>query len=398
MSNWDRLLEGRVKVEIKGHDIERFLNISSKRNLLIEQVYQNQFLTTPHDFKEMKTVARKTKVRLKVKGRQGLPFFLFQNRKRKLLCIGLMMFAFILFASSFYIWDISFIGNRRFTDDILSKYLESLSVHAGRKKSDIKCEDLEAEIRNTFSEITWVSVEIRGTRLIVNVKENEALTEIAELEKSPCDLVAGKRGIIKEVIVRNGFSCVKVGDIVEQGALLVDGTIPILDDAGNTVFLHETHADAEIIAETKHELVKKLALSRVEKVRTGEKRSGLYTRIFGYTIYLLPPSCSKLFWEFVIDQSQLCLLRNFYLPVYWGAVDAYEYGEYERFYTKEEVEKIGQRYLQEYKEKLSEKGVQILGNDGKIEGNESGWTITETLTVMENIAVEAKTSGKYEEN
>ena len=63
-----------------------------------------------------------------------------------------------------------------------------------------------------------------------------------------------------------------------------------------------------------------------------------------------------------------------------------------------DVTSFSKEKLVEYKEKLSEKGVQILGNDGKIEGNESGWIVTETLTVMENIAIEAQTSGKYEEN
>ena len=92
------------------------------------------------------------------------------------------------------------------------------------------------------------------------------------------------------------------------------------------------------------------------------------------------------------------MFGDFCLPIYFGKINAYEYVEYERFYTEKEVKKIGEYYLTEYKEKLSEKGVQILGNDGKIEVNESGGIVTETLTVMENIAVEAQTSGKYEEN
>ena len=102
------LLEGRVKVEVKGHNIERFLNISSKRGLLIEQLSQTHFLTSPKDFKKMKDVARKTDVHLRIKGRRGLPFFLYRNRKRKLLGIGVGTFFLVLYLSSFFIWDISF--------------------------------------------------------------------------------------------------------------------------------------------------------------------------------------------------------------------------------------------------------------------------------------------------
>lgn len=398
MFDKNRWIEGRVKIEIDGANMERFFNISSKRNLLIEQVNQKSFFTTPKDFREMKPVARKTGVHLKIKGRQGLPFFLYRNRMRKLLGTGAIVFLFLLFFSSMYIWDISFVGNRRYTDDLLLEYLERMSIYSGVKKSIISCDDLEDEIRNSFTDITWVSAEIRGTRLIIRIKENEERIDYMAADESPCDLMAGQRGIIKEVIVRNGFAKVKVGDIVEKGDLLVDGTIMILDDAGNLVTKHEIHADADIIAETEYMVKKNVDLSRMEKVRTGVIRNGFYLRVLEYTCYFLLPSFSDHLWEVVMDQKQVCLVGDFCLPIYWGNVSAYEYEEYERFYTETEVKEIEEGYLQEYKEKLSEKGVQIIGNDGKIEGNESGWIITETLVVRENIAVETRPSGKYEEN
>ena len=398
MSNKNRVLEGRVKVEMDGQNVERFLNISAKRNLLIEKLDQKCFFTTPNDFKEMKTVARKTRTHLKIKGRHGLPFFLYRNQKRKLLGLGLTFFIILLLISSFYIWDISFAGNYRFTDDRLLEYLEAIDVHTGIKKTDICCEELECGIRNTFSDITWVSAEIRGTRLLIRIKENEEKIKAEVSDEVPCDLIAGKSGIVKRIIVRNGFSKVKIGDVVDEGKLLVDGTIPILDDAGNLVTEHKIHADADIIAETKYDFLRKLALSRKEKVRTDRVRRGLYLRLLGHSIYLLIPSFSESLWEFILEQEQVCLFGDFCLPIYFGTINAYEYVEYERFYTEKEVKKIGEYYLTEYKEKLSEKGVQILGNDGKIEVNESGWIVTETLTVMENIAIEAQTSGKYEEN
>ena len=48
----NKLIYGRVEVEIIGQNMERFLNISSNRSLLIEQVESNRFMTSPSDFKE----------------------------------------------------------------------------------------------------------------------------------------------------------------------------------------------------------------------------------------------------------------------------------------------------------------------------------------------------------
>ena len=78
-------------------------------------------------------------------------------------------------------------------------------------------------------------------------------------------------------------------------------------------------------------------------------------------------------------------------------LSAYEYVPYESTYTEEEVLSVCQMNLQEYLEKLSEKGIQILGSDGKIEFNESEWTYTGTITVIENIAIEDRPIGIDEE-
>lgn len=391
-------LEGRVKVEVQGNNIERFLNISSNRGIFIEDVDRTHFFTSPKDFKKMKDIARKTGVCLKIKGRHGLPFFLYRNRNRKLLGIGMGVFFFILYLSSFFIWDISYEGNRRFTDDILFGYLETIPVYHGMKKSDISCEEIEAGIRNTFTEITWVSAEIRGTRLIIRIKENEVMMEPLADNEIPCDLVAKKSGKILKMIVRNGVSQVNLGDTVEEGTLLVEGTIPIHDDAGALVTSHEIHADADVFAETVYLLKKKLSLSRIEKVRTGSIRKGIYFQMFENPFYFLIPAPDETPWEIVMEQEQIHLLDNYYLPLYYGTITAYEYEEYERFYTEAEAEKIGERYMQEYIEKLSEKGIQILGSDGKIEFNESEWTYTGTIRVIENIAIEDRSFGIDEEN
>lgn len=64
----------------------------------------------------MKTAAKKAGVRLFLRKKYGLPFFLFRNRKRKPLAAGFVCFFLFLYGLSFFIWDISFEGNLRFTD------------------------------------------------------------------------------------------------------------------------------------------------------------------------------------------------------------------------------------------------------------------------------------------
>ena len=394
---------GGVKVRVQGIGRERFFNIAAQREFHIFDISEEEdgavsFWTTAEDFKRMKPAAKKAGVRLFLKRKYGLPFFLYRNRKRKLLAAGFLAFFSVLYAMTFFIWDISFEGNLRFTDEMLLHYMETLPVACGMRKAEISCEALEGAIRNQFTEITWVSAEIKGTRLIVRVKENEALLSPITADDSPCDLTASRDGIITRCVVRSGFGQVKAGDEVKAGDLLVDGTIPIYDDSETLVNSHEVHADAEIYAQTVHTVGKRLPLTYTVKSRTGRVRYGLFFKAFDRTFYFLMPAFGEETWEYVSEQEQLKLFDDFWLPVYGGTITAYEYIPYENAYTKEEAETLCGQYLGEYMEKLSEKGIQIIGNDGKIEKDESGWRIGGTVTVIENIASPVPVPENLEEN
>ena len=79
-------------------------------------------------------------------------------------------------------------------------------MECGIRKGRIDCEELESSIRSAFPEITWVSARISGTRLLVQVKENEVLSEIPPKNETPCDLTADYDGTITNMIVPLRYS------------------------------------------------------------------------------------------------------------------------------------------------------------------------------------------------
>ena len=85
------------------------------------------------------------------------------------------------------------------------------------------------------------------------------------------------------------------------------------------------------------------------------------------------------------QQDALPVVYVIYLPVYVGILTAREYVPYEKVLTKTEVSDAADRYLNEYMQNLTEKGIQILGSDVKIERSGSHWKIHGTLTVVEDI-------------
>lgn len=432
MNRFEKLWEGSVKVRIDGRGMERFFNIAAQRGIVIEKIetkeipaaeydgnrhdrYDNHvekkelekedkkqgktvcFEISPRNFKRLKPIARKTDVRLRITEKHGFPFWLILGRRRSLWAGGLAAFFLLIYLSSFYVWDISFDGNHRFTDEMLLHFMDTIPVQCGMRKKEISCGDLEKQIRNAFPEIGWVSAELTGTRLTVHVRENGILKAETGSD-APCELTAGSDGTVTKIIVRNGIVRVKAGDEVKTGDVLVSGKLPIYDDSETLVKTNLVHADAEVYAETTRTVTWKIPVAEEIRAGTGKKRMGVFFKFLDTEFCFLMPDLKKeSSWELFMEESQLRFSKNFYLPVYGGILAAREYIPYEKVLTKSEVSDSADRYLNEYMQNLTEKGIQILGSDVKIERSESHWKIHGTLTVVEDIAKESPIPEDQEE-
>lgn len=428
MNRFEKFREGSVKVRIEGRGIERFFNIAAQRGIMIEKIetkeipaaehdrYDNRvekneleneerkqgktvcFQTSPKDFKRLKSIARKTNVLLRITEKHGFPFLLILGRRRSLWVGGLAAFFLLICLSSFYVWDISFEGNHRFTDETLLHFMATVPVQCGMRKSRISCTELEKRIRNAFPEISWVSAELTGTRLTIHLRENNRILQARLEPESPCELTAGTDGTVTRIIVRNGKARVKVGDAVKAGDVLVSGELPLYDDFEALVKINKVHADAEVYAKTTRTVEWKCPETKEIRARTGKRRRGIFFKFLDLEFCFLTPRLKKEnTWELFMEEFQLKLSKNFYLPVYGGILTAEEYVPYEKVLTEAEISESADRYLNEYLQNFTEKGIQILGSDVRIERSESHWTIHGTLTVVEDIAKESPIPEDQEE-
>ena len=232
-----KFFQGYVRVRLTGYAPERFLNLTSSRNILIwdlqyrEEHYE--FCISIRGFRQLKPLLKKTKTRLLILEKHGFPFWLHRYRKRKLFAAGVTLCLILLFVMSRFIWSIEIEGNGHRTDDVILKYLESVDVYHGIAKSRLDCSEIEELLRSGFDDIIWASAKIQGTRLIISIQEN--LIANQNLEKpsdlGPSDLVADKEAEIYSILTRQGTPCVEKGSVVKPGDLLVEGRLPIVGDS-----------------------------------------------------------------------------------------------------------------------------------------------------------------------
>ncbi len=396
-------LQGFLVVRLTGYSPERFLNLCNSRGIPIWGLeYQDggyEFCMTLDGFLQIRPLVRKSQVRLRIKKRVGLPFFMRKNRNRAGFGAGVLLFFLLLYGMSLFIWDIQVEGNRRYTYEMITDYLDTMEISWGMPKSQIDCESLEAALRDYFPEITWAAARISGTRLLIDVKENEVMSHIPEKDESPCDLVASKPGIVSEIIVRQGKAQVKAGDQVEAGQVLISGSVPIYDDSGQVTAIRLVHADGDVTADTEYAFSRQFPLLHTVYADTGRKKYGFTVKIGKWSGAALLPSRPEETWFYMTEENQAKIFSSFCLPLYWGTIMGKEVVQYETFYTKSEIQQVTEGIYQNFVKNLSEKGVQIIENDVKILEDESVCRMEGTLSTRESITqVQRITEPKETEN
>ncbi len=380
---------GYLKVELNGRDPERFLNLCRNREIELWEIRAVpggcSGRITVDGFRQTKEPLRKSGMRMRIRKKCGFPFFLYGNRKRKLFFAGLAAGLSMLFGLSFFIWDIHVEGNRMYTEDTLIRYFDGLDIRCGMRKDQVDCQDLEESIRADFPEITWVSAQVSGTRLLVKIKENEGLSQLPREDPEPCDLVAEKDGVITEMIVRSGTGLAAVGDTVAAGDVLISGKVPITDDGGEVTKEYSVRADGDVTVRRGETYRRDYTGWKTVETATGRVRRGLYVRLGNFALRLIPPAEEGTLWRTYQEERQLRLTGSFCLPVWWGIIEAEEYSSGERMYTEEEKEKIRQQVQEEFEENLTQKGVQIEENNARIVENGSGFSIEGNAVLRESI-------------
>ena len=398
--------KGYVKVTIEGDNRERFLNLTSARGIYIWDIKRleetTEFYIHIENVYRLKTILRKTKMRLKVKERYGLPFFLHINRKRKMFLLGLISGWLIVFTMSLYVWNISFEGNVIHTDDELIKFMDEIGIKEGIKQSDIEPEEIEKAIRNKYFDITWTSVEVSGTMIRVHIRENKNYKDedrntdnsqdnenddSYDRNNQYGDIIATKNATVVSIVTRSGTPLIKKGAMVSVGDKLIEGKYRVYGDDLSVLSENYVAADGDIVGRVIYDIHETIERSYVKKIYTGnqyETKNVSYKEDFFRLILPWEEKEYKLYDE-ITTGNDVVIGNNFYLPFYVGKTVFKEYILNDEKYTDDELQKLANEKIAYILKKIEKNTIQILENNVKIEVNEENCIISGQLVVLEYI-------------
>ncbi len=263
-------LRGYVIIRIEGLTLERFLNLAASNDIYLWDINRVDYTTLEmkvsiKGFRQLKEVVKKVGCRVELIEKKGFPFFIYELKQRKMLGLGFIVFFALIFYLSSLIWHIEVIGNETVATDEILETLEKENIKKGIIKYRVDKDYLENLLLKKYDIFSYLSVNIEGTKLTIEVKERDIPPELIDKD-TPCNIVANKKGVIEKVIARNGRVAVKKGDVVQKGQVLITG---IISDEYSDIQMY-VHAEGEVLARTSYSYKVEEPIVKTVKVETGE--------------------------------------------------------------------------------------------------------------------------------
>ncbi|MBR1482689.1 MAG: sporulation protein YqfD [Ruminococcus sp.] len=241
-----RWCKGYVAFTAFGKFPERLLNLAAVRGIRLWQPSPLadglQGYMSLSDYRRIRPLAKKARVRCRVKKRRGLPFLLRRYRGRGGLLFGAALGAILLIVLSQFLWSYRIIGAEHLSESRIRDALAAHGVTVGSYRGHLDVEPIERALLSELDNITWVSINLLGCTADVEVHEKAQKPDIQSLE--PCNIKAAADGVITRINIREGFVAVKEGSGVAKGELLISGLNPTKQ--GGVRYMH---ADADVYAD-----------------------------------------------------------------------------------------------------------------------------------------------------
>ena len=366
-------LNGYVRFRIRGYGVGRFVNLCHNKGIELWNIEWDKDGNTLYcfirlkDFYKLRPFARKCSVMPVVIERYGMPFIFQLMGRNKSFCTGIVLFFMSIFLLSTRIWGISVEGENYHTKESILKYLNERDVYGGMAARDVKCSELKYDIRHSFEDIGWVSVELKGSMIYVRIREVQLIKE--EGKKKPGSLVAEDSGHVVSIVTRSGTPRVRKGTKVKKGQVLISGVDKIVGDNDEVVRRRRVHADGDVIIQSKCSYEDALKIKYKKKIYTERKKKLYEVKIGNFKFFLhnplndleTYPKC-----DIIREGGQLCPLLSLRFPIYIWKQSFSETKDIDSEYNKSEAEALLKEKFRYYLEELKREGYKIVEADLKI--------------------------------
>ena len=208
----------------------------------------------------------------------GVPHLLGKYRRRYGIFIGCVLCVALVILSGTAVWDVRIDGEKRLSEKQIIEELDACGLSIGTKTRSLDTDVIQTRMLIYSDDISWISINLIGTVAHVEIRESEPLP-LEEPQLAAANLVASEDGEIVGFEDIRGDVAVRIGDIVNQGELLVSG----IRDIELQGFVYKV-ASGKVYAKTKSVYSVDIPLKYEKKTYTDEVFEEKYLIFFNKEI------------------------------------------------------------------------------------------------------------------
>lgn len=284
------MLRGSVWIKVTGAFPERFLNLCAQERITFWDMEMPDGQTVHMrvafpDLKRVRKAAQTAMCDVEQGARGGLLPLLVRLRRRYALLFGLACALCTVAVLSQFILTVEVQGNKTVPTAVILEEMKRLGVRPGAYGPSIEENLVCNEALLHLDELSWISVNLHGTRAEVLVRERTPKPEIVD-ESVPAHIVADASGIITDMEVLSGQAVVQEGSTVVAGETLISGIIDLQEPLYSEVDFGTLTARAagKVYARTWRTLTAQIPLKAGVKEYTGAETGRWSLTIFGHRL------------------------------------------------------------------------------------------------------------------
>lgn len=359
-------VRGTVRVEISGLFPERVINLCAQNRVefwAVDWVDEHCVCLTlcSAGLARLHRFAEKVDCQVRERWRRGFPEFAGAFRRRYGFLIGLCLALCMVGIMSRFVLTIQITGNETVSDAVILQQLQRYGVQPGAYGPGLDRRQIEQEILLDLEELAWMTINLNGTRVEVQVKERQKAPERVD-ESGFYHVVARADGIVTHVEAELGDALIAEGDTVGKGEVLISGTVtmepPVYSDLPERYYY--VHARGRVWARTWRSVTAVVEETAVIKRYTGKEHLVLAVNFFGNRVeFFGNSSISDGFYDKITSVRQGELPDGEKLPL-WLTREVYR--EYETDRVNIQRDAACDLLEQELRRRLET----LVGEDGQV--------------------------------
>lgn len=304
-------------------------------------------------------------------------------KRRAVFLLAFVLCVSLAAVSSLFLWRIEISGNDKLSDAEILRKLAECGVDYGAYWPALSSDEIRSRIVSEMPEIAWLSLNVRSSKAEIIVHERIDKPDIVN-EKSPCDIIASKSGVIRKMSVLEGESAAIVGNAVAKGDVLVRGLMS--SETGDERYVHSM---AQVIADTWYEISAQTPLLEERKTEKSGRNTAFSLVIGKKRINFFSDSRNKCDSCDKINKLKYISLGDvFTLPVGYAVERT---TQYETSLLPIDEDKTVGRMKESLKNELQRRigDGQIVSEEYSVSKTDAVMTVTLRAQCTENIAKEA---------